>query len=258
MTIKISVIVPALNSEKTIRNCVESLIGQDYPSYEVIVIDNGSTDRTRAILGKCEKICVLDERRQGSYRARNKGLNIVKGHIIAFTDSDCIADRNWLSSITRNFKNKSVKVVAGPVRSISNRSPIQRYCDQFCHISHRSLFTTSNMAVRKNVLVDAGGFNIDLISGGDFELCSRIIHSPNEAIFDTRAIVYHAYSNKQYDFMVRFFKYGRGIGKIQRKLEKRFETSGIGYVEMFKEHGSRFTYYKIIQDISYRFGMLLG
>jgi len=109
----ISVIVPALNAEKAIKECILSLLNQNYPKnkYEIIFVDNNSTDNTYNILKKFRKrIKILKELEEGSYRARNKGLRSARGSIIAFTDSDCIVDRSGFSMLVKHLKIKSLKL----------------------------------------------------------------------------------------------------------------------------------------------------
>ena len=108
----ISVVVPVLNGQATIKDCVKSLLSQSYPSarYEIIIVDNGSTDRTIRILNSCQNsLRLLRETKKGSYAARNTGISCAAGSIIAFTDSDCIADKDWLIHISKPFQiHKSV------------------------------------------------------------------------------------------------------------------------------------------------------
>ena len=108
----VSVIVPVLNSEKTIERCITSLLDQDYPmdKYEIIFVDNGSTDHTLKILNNFNKnIKILKEPIESSYRARNKGIMNTKGDIIAFTDSDCVADYNEMEINNRDDIDAIIK-----------------------------------------------------------------------------------------------------------------------------------------------------
>src|SRR2546421_3172407 len=91
----VSVVVPILNGAATIDQCIRSILGLDFPpaQLEVIVVDNGSTDSTREVLGRYrDRIRVLSEPIRGPAAARNAGVRAACGRWIAFTDADCVVD----------------------------------------------------------------------------------------------------------------------------------------------------------------------
>src|SRR5689334_6517067 len=96
----VSVIVPVYNDQQRIVTCVEALLAQDYPRecYEVLVVDNGSTDGTLAALKALPITSLVENTKRGSYAARNKALQQAKGEVIAFTDSDCTPVPGWLAA----------------------------------------------------------------------------------------------------------------------------------------------------------------
>lgn len=102
-------VIPVYNAEKTIDECVQSLLALDYPQdkLEIITVDNNSTDNTKEILLSYPIIYLL-EKKKVSYAARNLGIRNAKGEIIAFTDSDCVVDAQWLSNIIPAFDNPRV------------------------------------------------------------------------------------------------------------------------------------------------------
>jgi len=111
---KYSLIVPAYNEEKYIERCLISLLNQNYSEYEIIVVDNNSTDRTAEIAkGLVDK--VLFEPRRGYIHATNRGAREAQGKYISFCDADSIYPPNWLEKVNRKFeKNPEIVVVYGP------------------------------------------------------------------------------------------------------------------------------------------------
>jgi glycosyltransferase involved in cell wall biosynthesis len=114
----VSVVVPVFNGADTVEELLLSLLALDYPAerHEIIVVDNGSTDRTREIVGRYP-VSLLEEREtQGASAARNKGITHAWGDIIAFTDADCVADRDWLRFLVADHGDPSIGGFAGEIR----------------------------------------------------------------------------------------------------------------------------------------------
>lgn len=111
----ISVIIPAYNEEKYLPDCLEALRHQDFPlPYEIIVVDNKSTDKTPEIARKFGAK-VINESQKGLLVSRDKGIRNAKGEIIAITDADTLVPKNWLLEIYREFKNdKNLVFLSGP------------------------------------------------------------------------------------------------------------------------------------------------
>ncbi|MCB7130407.1 MAG: glycosyltransferase, partial [Candidatus Brocadiales bacterium] len=132
----ISVIVPALNEEQNIRECLVSLLKMDYPPerLEVLVVDNGSTDRTAEIV-KSFPVCYLHEEKRGCPTARNAAIRASRGDIIASTDSDCIASQLWLRELVKAFDEDGVGGVAGEVVAYPPRTPTEWYAAKVRHLS---------------------------------------------------------------------------------------------------------------------------
>lgn len=259
----ISVIVPALNSEKTIEKCVPSLLSQDYPknSYEIIIVDNGSTDNTVELVRKYgKKVILLQNQIKNSYEARNTGIRKAKGGILAFTDSDCIAHPEWIKALSEIFRNPDVKIAGGSITAASKKSTLQKYCDRYCHEQERfyrkMVFATSNMAMRRSkckILFDTG-----LSLGADFELCSRVVKNPREIVYEPRAMVYHQYSSSLWEFLKKHFLYGRSNGIILRRHKKKFFDIGLKWSGILKVHGPSFALLKVMQDIFFGSGVVFG
>ena len=95
---KVSVIIPVYNDKRGIKKCLKSLLEQNYNKelYEIIIVDNGSTDGTKEFLKKSPVKFLEENDIQSSYASRNKGIKHSKNEILCFTDSDVIVDKNWI------------------------------------------------------------------------------------------------------------------------------------------------------------------
>jgi cellulose synthase/poly-beta-1,6-N-acetylglucosamine synthase-like glycosyltransferase len=96
---RVSVVVCTHNGGRTLGQCLHSLLALDYPDYEVVVVDDGSSDDTGEILTRFPKVRVLRQPNRGLSVARNVGLQAATGAVVAYTDSDCFADPNWLTHL---------------------------------------------------------------------------------------------------------------------------------------------------------------
>ncbi len=110
----ISVVIPAYNEEKRIEACLRSVFHQTQLPFEVIVVDNNSTDNT-AEIARSLGARVIIEKKQGITFARNAGFNASRGEIIARTDADTIVPHDWVEKISKHFeKDASLDAVSGP------------------------------------------------------------------------------------------------------------------------------------------------
>ncbi len=98
---KVSVIIPAYNEEKQIGKCLQSLSKQDYKDYEIIVVDDGSTDATKSIVQRFKNVRLKTQEHNGPGTARNLGAKVAKGEILVFVDSDMIFPKNYLTTLTK-------------------------------------------------------------------------------------------------------------------------------------------------------------
>jgi len=107
---KVSVIIPAYNAAKTIDLCLGSILRQDFSDYEVIVIDDGSTDDTREKVKKYP-VRLISKAHGGLSTARNAGFKASKGDILIFVDSDCVAKKDLIAKLIGSLKDSKIGVV---------------------------------------------------------------------------------------------------------------------------------------------------
>jgi glycosyltransferase involved in cell wall biosynthesis len=159
----VSVIVPTYNRKELMKKTLESLSKQEYPQnkYEIIVVDDGSTDGTKdMVLRMKEKspspIRYLRQKNQGAARARNLGIKNAKGFIIGFTDSDAIPRRDWIKNSVKYFEKSNVGGVEGKV--ITDEDVITPFTHQVIN-KKSGLYPTCNMFYLKSVLDEIDGFD---------------------------------------------------------------------------------------------------
>ncbi len=184
----VSVIIPVFNNYEGIRACLRALTRQtlNRELFEVIVVDNGSADDRHALLESefKDQFCLrlVKESMRGSYAARNKGIREARGDILAFTDSDCSPESEWLESGMKALQeNPNCGFVGGEVeqafesKDAPNAAEIhdQNYFQQERNIAEKKFTPTANLFTRMDIMDRVGPFNADLFSGGDLEWCQR-------------------------------------------------------------------------------------
>ncbi len=160
--IKISVIMPTFNRLGLLKDQVNALLNQSLPKdeYEIIVVNDGSSDGTEEYLSDIQKntthFTALHQQNGGPAKARNLGLQMAKGEIIAFTDDDCIADREWLATIKASFHEGVVGLQGATYTDRHLITPLTHQIDN--EKGHNSV-PTCNAAYAKKHLIAIGGFD---------------------------------------------------------------------------------------------------
>ncbi|MFC1512723.1 glycosyltransferase [bacterium] len=233
----ISVILAVKNEEKHIKQSIDSLLAQDYPNYEIIVVDNYSTDRTYELLKEYkDRIIILKNEIPGPSASRNMAVSSAKGEYIAFTDGDCITEPDWLKELYNGFDNNdNTAGVGGIQKSPDNETYFGRLVQDFLKvcgfvsdyvkspsIKHKIKNTnhnpSCNVMYKKEIFNDAGLFNESLWPGEDVELDYKIRKKGHILKFNPKAIVYHYRPDTFYKFLKMMFRYGY----VQAVLLKKF------------------------------------
>lgn len=218
--VDLSIIVPAWNAERTLRAVLEGLLSQSCPRdrYEVLLVDNGSTDRTRAIAEEYEGVRLLTEEEEGSYAARNRALQVARGSIIAFTDADCAVDPDWLAQLAEAMRDPDTQIAIGrndPATSCRALAVLAEY-------GHRKdLFIfggpetdlyygrTNNMAVRCAAFGEVGEF-VTRSRGSDTIFVRRVVDRYGAAAvrYEPSARVRHLELRTASDHLRKYYVYG--------------------------------------------------
>ena len=229
----VSVIVPALNEERTIRECIVSLLRMDYPQErrEILMVDNGSTDRTAEII-KSFPVRYLREERRGASYARNRGIEASKGEILAFTDADCLVTANWLRELVQGFDSEEVGVVVGETISYPPKTPADRLTAmlkplrQIRTISYPVYpwFSSCNVAFRRNVFNQIGLFDprFPAATCEDLDLSWRFFQSKSFKMnYRPKALGFHCNYASAWDLFKQYQGYGYGQAILCRKYPGR-------------------------------------
>lgn len=215
-SLTVTVVVPVRNRERVIGACIESLLGQTYPKdlTEVIVVDNGSTDRTIEIVRRYPVTLLSETRILTSYAARNHGIDNAHGDVIALIDSDCVASDDWLMHLVEPFGEASVGAVTGAILDATSASLAEEFTARvtpFAKPVHGGLKTllTANAAVRTSVLRAIGAFDERLPTGGDVDLGWRLQQELGVEIHETPAArVSHKHRSTFRGVFSQFRRYG--------------------------------------------------
>ncbi len=213
-----SVIIIARNAEATLRGCIRSIEGQSHRPNEVIVVDNGSIDSTVEIASSMG-VYVVSEPVRGRARARNAGITAAQGGLIAFTDSDAVAHRDWLKNLVEyhGLGEEEVAGVAGNVLASNPQKLIPRLIDLL--VANTPHHATWNILYLKNVLKEVGGFDERLGNAEDVELAWRITRRGYKIGFEPKAVVYHSHPEGLSSFIMQQMDYGRW-SIFARKISK--------------------------------------
>ncbi len=231
---RISVVVCTYNGERTIRDCLEGLACLEYSNHEVIVVNDGSTDNTAAIVQEYSFRLINTENR-GLSSARNTGMEAATGEIIAYTDDDARPDAHWLAYLAATFVNKKYAAVGGP-----NIAPPEDGLIADCinnapggpvHIllsdSEAEHVPGCNLAVRRAELREIGGFDpIYRVAGDDVDVCWRLRERGWKLGFSPAAMVWHHRRNSIRAYWKQQVGYGKAEALLEKKWPEKYNSIG--------------------------------
>ena len=229
----VSVIVPMYNAERTLVACLDGLAAQDHPraDYEVLLVDNGSTDSSAAIARRYPGITLLSEPRPGAYAARNLGLRQARGELIAFTDPDCVPEPSWIREIAAALDEAGIELVCGR-RLPARRSPVLASIADYENTKDGFVLDgadeelyygySSNMGVRKTLFDRLGSF-LERPRGADTLFVRKAARERSCAAirYVPRAVVTHLELDGLSTYYKKVFLYGRHRRRNNRLLRSR-------------------------------------
>ncbi len=229
---RVSIIVITYNAKDDLRECLQSLEKQDYGEVEIVVVNDASTDGTPEFLQSfkaqtnSDLVIVTNETNRGVAGARNAGIRHCRGDIIAFTDSDCVADPHWISELVKAYGHEKVAAAGGRILDARTDNIWKRSSRGLNHVAvsegYVSYIQGCNMSFDSNILRQYL-FNDEIKYGYEETLlCDYLIRDGHKIYYNPQALVHHKHKAKLSSLLRQ--KYLRGVSSIwyRRKQNKFF------------------------------------
>jgi GT2 family glycosyltransferase len=230
----VSVVVCSHNGERTLGDCLDGLEALEYPDFEVIVVDDGSTDGTAAIATQ-HGFRVITTRHQGLASARNTGLSAATGEIVAYIDDDARPDPDWLTFLATSFLTTSHVGIGGPNVEYPGDGEVAECVAKApggpVHVlvsdTEAEHLPGCNCAFRKAALEGVGGFDTRFwAAGDDVDLCWRLRDEGWTLGFSPGAVVWHHARASLRAYWRQQVGYGKAEALLERKWPEKYNVPG--------------------------------
>lgn len=214
--VQVSVVVPAHNASRTLGACLDALLRQDLGEpYEIIVVDDGSTDETACFAGRYSpRVKVLSQPHRGAAAARNRGVQVACGETILFTDADCEPVPRWAASLVSAVRN-GADGAKGTYRTRQSgrtarfvQAEYESKYRRMARLSQIDFIDTYSAGYRREVLLQAGGFDESLLEDEDQELSFRLAERGYRLVFVPDAAVFHRHADSPREYLRKKFRIG--------------------------------------------------
>lgn len=216
----VSVIIPMFNASATIEKCLSSIFSNSYKNFEVIVVDDNSTDGS---VGRAKKFpchVISGKKKLGPGGARNLGAKSARGEILVFVDSDTIVPKHWLERFVQRLSDKSLGAVAAQYNGSIEKGTVSLFAFLELLFRERAFkgfinsFPSCNFAVRKKAFFEAGGFNSRFFASEDLEFSHRLTRK-HKAVWDAGNSVLHHFRPSLWKYLKQQSGYVRkGLGVV--------------------------------------------
>jgi poly-beta-1,6 N-acetyl-D-glucosamine synthase len=229
----VSIIVPSYNEELTLKNCIDSLVNQTYDKYEIIIVDDGSKDRTLDVaksLLHYKKVVVLAKSNGGKASALNFGIKHSRGNIVVCVDADSIFLNDTLSKLLEPFSDPKIAAVAGNVKVVNRKKVLTKNqaLEYIIGLNlYRRMFTNLNCvpvipgaigAFRKDIILEVGGYSLDTIVE-DMDLTIAISKKGYKIEYAGEAIAYTEAPESYKDFFKQRYRWTYGTFEVITKYK---------------------------------------
>lgn len=215
---KVSVYIPCYNVEKFIARCIEGILNQTYPVDEILVIDDGSRDRTIEIASKYPVQIIKHEVNKGLSAARNTGLRNARNELVAALDADCVADSRWLENLVQLIEeDQKIAVVGGRLVESVQQSVADRWRKVHMtqdwgdnRVTNPQFMYGNNSLIRKSIVEEVGYYNENFRTNGeDMDITRRIYEKGYQTIYEPNAIVNHLRQDSIASILDTYWRYWR-------------------------------------------------
>ncbi len=231
----VSIIIPVLNAPFQIQACIEALLNQTYPQdrYEIIVVDNGSTDNTPQVITDYPVRMLVENRCKSPYSARNLGIRHANGAIIALTDATCRPVSQWIEYGVARIQDGQADLVGGKITfTFSPEKTVGEMVDSLYNVDVKNSIENTqatvggNLLVRKVVFDTIGLFPEKIRSGGDTLWTRRATNAGFELVYAPDASVWYP-ARRLLPLIKKQYRVGRGLPQAWR--ERGYSAFQIGY-----------------------------
>lgn len=231
---RISVVVCSYNGARGIEECLRAVADLDYPNYEVIVVNDGSTDNTAEIARRFD-VRLISIENGGLSNARNVGLKVADGEIVAYIDDDAYPDPHWLSYMAVAFLTTEHVGIGGPNLAPQGDGPVADCVANSPGGPSHVLFSDTeaehlpgcNMAFRRAAILAADGFDTRFrIAGDDVDLCWRLLEQGGTLGFHAGAVVWHHRRDSIAAYLRQQRNYGRAEAMLEAKWPAKYNRLG--------------------------------
>jgi glycosyltransferase involved in cell wall biosynthesis len=214
----VSVVVPTYNRGAQVRYCLDALLTQyTRRLYEIVVVDDGSTDDTASVVEQCPPVRLIRQQNAGPARARNRGVEEAQGDVVLFTDDDCVPQADWLDRMAAPLDDPKVAGVKGAYltrqTALVARFVQIEYEEKYDRLRKRQTidFVDSySAAFRRSVFLEAGGYDTDFPTASveDQEFSFRLAAAGRVLLFIPEARVWHSHADTLAAYVRKKFKIG--------------------------------------------------
>ncbi|MGM8213371.1 glycosyltransferase [Virgibacillus sp. W0430] len=244
----VSVIIPAYNEDVGIKKTIYSVLNSNYPIYEIIVVDDGSTDRTNYIVKKIarkhKRIKLISKINGGKSTALNKGFKKAKGEIVVTIDADNLLLKDTISYLVRHFKDDDVAAVSGncKIGNAKRQLPIWQHIEYVTannlekraldYLNCITIVPGSNSAWRRSLIKEIGYYDHDTLAE-DTDITLKVISRNYRIIYEDRAITYEECPETVQAFLKQRLRWSYGILQSLWKNRKMIRLSKNNYLKYF-------------------------